>query len=122
VVAEARNRRAAHAGGTRHRLRPVQPAGQGFLTGTINDKTGFDSSDTRTTIPRFAAEARQANQVLIDLLTAIAGRTLHRLDENLGAVNVELTSADRDEIETAAAGIQIQGARYPEHLERLTGQ
>jgi aryl-alcohol dehydrogenase-like predicted oxidoreductase len=128
---------------------PYSPLGKGFLTGTINDKTGFDSSDIRTTIPRFAAEARQANQALIDLLTALAGRKqatpaqvalawllarkpwivpipgtrkLHRLDENLGAVDVELTNADLDEIETAAAGTQIQGARYPEHLERLTGQ
>ena len=128
---------------------PDSPLGQGFLTGKINDNTTLDSSDIRTTIPRFTPQARQANQALVDLLRSIAARTkatpgqvalawllaqkpwivpipgtrkLERLDENIGAVDVGLTSGDLREIEGAASKITVQGARYPEHLERLTGR
>jgi aryl-alcohol dehydrogenase-like predicted oxidoreductase len=125
------------------------PLGKGFLTGKINENTTFDSSDIRTTIPRFTPEARQANQALVDLLGVIAQRKqatpaqialawllaqkpwivpipgtrrLERLDENIGAVDVELTPHDLREIESAAAEITVQGARYPDQLERLTGR
>jgi aryl-alcohol dehydrogenase-like predicted oxidoreductase len=125
---------------------PFSPLGKGFLTGTVDATTSFGSGDIRSTIPRFAEEARQANQALVDLLTAIAARKhatparialawllaqapwivpipgtrrLSRLEENLGAVTVELTDDDLREIDDAAARIEIQGARYPEHLERL---
>jgi aryl-alcohol dehydrogenase-like predicted oxidoreductase len=128
---------------------PFSPLGKGFLTGTINETTSFDSSDIRTTIPRFTPEARKANQALVDLLGTIAARKHatpaqvalawllaqkpwivpipgtrrpERLDENVGAVDVELTPDDLREIETAAARIVVQGARYPEHLERLTNR
>jgi aryl-alcohol dehydrogenase-like predicted oxidoreductase len=128
---------------------PYSPLGKGFLTGKINEDTKFDSSDIRSTIPRFTAEARTANQALVELLNRIAGRKnatpaqvalawllaqkpwivpipgtrkLQRLDENIGAVDVELTPADLREIETAAAEITVRGSRYPEHLERLTGR
>ena len=127
---------------------PYSPLGKGFLTGTIDQSTAFTSSDIRTTIPRFAEENRRANQALVDLLGAIARRKeatpaqialawllartpwivpipgtrrLERLEENIGAVRVELTAADLGEIETAAAQIEVHGARYPEHLERMTG-
>jgi len=126
---------------------PYSPLGKGFLTGTIDATTSFDSSDIRTTIPRFATDARQANHALVDLLAAIAARKgaapaqialawllarkpwivpipgtrrLERLEENLGAADVELTGDDLDEIETASSAIEVQGARYPDHLERLT--
>jgi len=125
------------------------PLGKGFLTGKIDENTTFDSSDIRTTIPRFTPEARQANQALVDLLGVIAQRKqatpaqialawllaqkpwivpipgtrrLERLDENIGAVDVELTPDDLREIESAAAEITVQGARYPDELERLTGR
>jgi aryl-alcohol dehydrogenase-like predicted oxidoreductase len=125
------------------------PLGKGFLTGKIDENTTFDSSDIRTTIPRFTPEARQANQALVDLLGVIAQRKqatpaqialawllaqkpwivpipgtrrLERLDENIGAVDVELTPDDLSEIESAAAEITVQGARYPDELERLTGR
>jgi aryl-alcohol dehydrogenase-like predicted oxidoreductase len=128
---------------------PFSPLGKGFLTGKINEATSFDSSDIRTTIPRFTPEARKANQALVDLLGTIAARKnatparialawllaqkpwivpipgtrrLQRLDENIGAVDVELTPDDLREIETAASQIAVQGARYPEHMERLTNR
>lgn len=126
---------------------PFSPLGKGFLTGTIDANTAFDSTDIRSTIPRFTPEARQANQVLVDLLASIAQRKnatpaqialawllaqkpwivpipgtrrLSRLAENIGAVAIELTSDDLRDIESAAAQITVQGARYPEHLERQT--
>ena len=127
---------------------PYSPLGKGFLTGTIDQGTAFTSSDIRATIPRFSEENRKANQALVDLLGTIARRTaatsaqialawllarkpwiapipgtrrLTRLEENTGAADVELTPDDLTEIETAAAQIQVHGARYPEHLERMTG-
>jgi aryl-alcohol dehydrogenase-like predicted oxidoreductase len=127
-------------------LVPFSPLGRGFLTGKISETTSFDSSDIRSTIPRFTPEARQANQVLVDLLGRIAARNnatpaqlalawllaqrpwivpipgtrrVERLDENLGAAAIELTADDLAEIERAAAQIQVEGARYPEHLQRL---
>ena len=126
---------------------PYSPLGKGFLTGKIDERTSFESSDFRNTLPRFAPEARKANQAMVDLLGRIAARKnatpaqialawllaqrpwivpipgttkLHRLEENIGALRVELTTADLEEIEQAAAGIQVQGARYPERLEQLT--
>jgi aryl-alcohol dehydrogenase-like predicted oxidoreductase len=128
---------------------PYSPLGKGFLTGTIDQTTTFDSSDIRTTIPRFTPQARSANQALVELLGRIAARKnatpaqialawllaqkpwivpipgtrrLERLEENIGAVDVELTPGDLREIEGAASKITVQGARYPEHLERLTGR
>jgi aryl-alcohol dehydrogenase-like predicted oxidoreductase len=125
---------------------PFSPLGKGFLTGKISEATSFDSSDIRSTIPRFTPEARKANQALIDLLVRIAARKtatpaqvalawlltqkpwivpipgtrrVERLDENLAAATIELTVDDLGEIERAAAQIQVQGARYPEHLQRL---
>jgi Predicted oxidoreductases (related to aryl-alcohol dehydrogenases) len=130
-------------------LVPFSPLGKGFLTGTINEHTTFDRSDFRNTVPRFSPEARKANQVLVDLLGKIAeqkqatpaqialawllaqkpwivpipGTTkLSRLEENTGAVAVELTPDDLREIERAASKITIQGARYPTHLERRVGR
>ena len=130
-------------------LVPYSPLGKGFLTGKMDAKTTFDSTDFRSTLPRFTPEALKANQALVDLLGRIAQRKkatpaqialawllaqkpwivpipgtrkLHRLDENLGAVAVELTSDDLREIESAAAKITVQGARYPEKLEQLTGR
>ena len=127
---------------------PYSPLGKGFLTGKIDEKTTFDSSDFRNIVPRFTPEARKANQALIDLLGQIAARKkatpaqialawllaqkpwivpipgttkLTRLDENLGTLAVELTSGDLREIDRAAAKITVQGARYPEELERMTG-
>jgi aryl-alcohol dehydrogenase-like predicted oxidoreductase len=130
-------------------LVPYSPLGKGFLTGKIDANTAFDSNDFRTTLPRFTTEARKANQALVDLLgrigaeknatpaqvalawllaqkpwiVPIPGTTkLHRLDENIGAVAVELTSDDLREIDSAAAQINVQGDRYPEKLEQLTGR
>ena len=127
---------------------PYSPLGKGFLTGKVNENTTYDSSDFRNILPRFTPEARKANQALVDLLGKIAGRKkatpaqialawllaqkpwivpipgttkLHRLDENLGALAVGLTSEDLREIDSAAAKITVLGARYPEELERLTG-
>src|SRR6267143_6934425 len=127
---------------------PFSPLGKGFLTGKIDETTTFDSSDFRNTVPRFTPAAREANQALIDLLRTIAERKnatpaqialawllaqkpwivpipgttkLNRLEENIGAAAVELTPADLREIESAASRITIQGARYPEHLEKRTG-
>lgn len=128
---------------------PYSPLGKGFLTGKIDETVTFDSSDFRSTLPRFTPEALKANQALIDLLSAIAqqkqatpaqiaiawllaqkpwivpipGTTkLPRLDENIGAVSVELTPDDLHEIDDAASQITIQGARYPEKLEQMTGR
>ena len=127
---------------------PFSPLGKGFLTGQIDENTTFDRSDFRNIVPRFTAEARKANQTLVDLLRAIAARKhatpaqiglawllaqkpwivpipgtrkLERLDENVGALAVELTPDDVREIESAASRITIHGARYPEHLEKRTG-
>jgi aryl-alcohol dehydrogenase-like predicted oxidoreductase len=128
---------------------PFSPLGKGFLTGKINETTTFDSSDFRNVVPRFTPEARKANQALVDLLGRIAqakkatpaqialawllaqkpwvvpipGTTkLHRLEENLGAVDIELTPDDLREIDSAASRIPVQGSRYPEQLERMTGR
>jgi aryl-alcohol dehydrogenase-like predicted oxidoreductase len=127
---------------------PFSPLGKGFLTGKIDENTTFDKSDFRRLVPRFTPEARKANQALVDLLKSIGelknatpaqlalawllaqkpwivpipGTTkLSRLDENIGAVEVELTDDDLREIDSAAAKIEVQGARYPEELERRTG-
>ena len=128
---------------------PYSPLGRGFLTGKMTESTTFDTTDFRNTLPRFTPEARKANQTLVDLLGEIAkgknatsagialawllaqkpwvvpipGTTkLRRLEENIGAVEIELTRDDLREIESAAAEIEIQGARYPEHLEQMTGR
>lgn len=129
-------------------LVPFSPLGKGFLTGKMNENTKFDSSDFRNTLPRFTTEALKANQDLIDLLGKMAkqknstpaqialawllaqkpwivpipGTTKpNRLEENIGAVAIEITSNDLREIEDAAAKITIHGARYPENIERMTG-
>ena len=128
---------------------PFSPLGRGFLTGKIDQNTAFDSSDFRNSLPRFTPEARKANQALVDLLGEIAKRKnatpaqialawllarkpwivpipgttkLHRLDENIGAAALELMPDDLREIESAASQITVQGARYPEHMERMTGR
>src|SRR5574342_567635 len=128
---------------------PFSPLGKGFLTGKIDENTKFDSSDFRNIVPRFSPEARKANQSMIDLLNNIAqkknatpaqvalawllaqkpwivpipGTTkLHRLEENIGAVAVELAPDDLREIDGAASKITVQGARYPEHLQKLVGR
>ena len=129
-------------------LVPYSPLGKGFLTGKIGEDAKFDSSDFRSTLPRFTPEALKSNQALIDLLAAIGQRKkatvaqvalawllaqkpwmvpipgttrLHRLDENIGALSVELTPDDLRDIDTAASKITVQGARYPEKLEKMTG-
>jgi aryl-alcohol dehydrogenase-like predicted oxidoreductase len=128
---------------------PFSPLGKGFLTGKINESTSFDATDFRNILPRFTPEARKANQALVHLLGQIAQRKKatpaqialawllaqkpwivpipgttkqHRLDENIGAAAVELNSADLQEIESAASKIPVQGARYPENLEKMTGR
>ena len=128
---------------------PYSPLGKGFLTGKIDEKATFDSTDFRSTLPRFTPEALKANQALIDLLGKIGQRKkatpaqialawllaqkpwivpipgttkLHRLDENIGAVAVEITSDDLREIDSAASKITVHGARYPERLEKMTGR
>jgi aryl-alcohol dehydrogenase-like predicted oxidoreductase len=128
---------------------PFSPLGRGFLTGKMNENTTFDSTDLRSTLPRFTPEARKANQALVDLIGEIAKRKkatpaqialawllaqkpwivpipgttkLHRLEENIGAAAIELTSEDLRDIENAASKIKVQGARYPEKLEQLTGR
>jgi aryl-alcohol dehydrogenase-like predicted oxidoreductase len=130
-------------------LVPYSPLGKGFLTGKIDENTTFDKSDFRNIVPRFTPEARKANQVLVDLVRRVAeqkkatpaqialawllaqkpwivpipGTTkLHRLEENLGAVEVELTADDLREIDSAASKITVQGARYPENLQRMVGR
>ncbi|MGC2208714.1 MAG: aldo/keto reductase [Candidatus Korobacteraceae bacterium] len=129
-------------------LVPYSPLGKGFLTGKMNEKTTFDSTDFRSTLPRFTPEALKANQALIELLDSIAeqkkatpaqialawllaqkpwivpipGTTkLNRLEENIGAAAVELTAGDLAEIDSAASKIKVEGARYPEKLEKMTG-
>jgi len=128
---------------------PFSPLGRGFLTGKMNENTTFESSDLRNTLPRFTPEARKANKALVHLLGEIAKRKkgtpaqialawllaqkpwivpipgttkLHRLEENIGAAAIELTSDDLREIEIAASQIKVEGARYPEKLEQLTGR
>jgi len=128
-------------------LVPYSPLGKGFLTGKVNENTTYDSSDFRNTLPRFTPEARKANQALVDLLSKIAVRKkatpaqialawllaqkrwivpipgttkLHRLEENIGAVSVELTPADLRDISDTASKIMVKGDRYPEKLERMT--
>jgi aryl-alcohol dehydrogenase-like predicted oxidoreductase len=128
---------------------PYSPLGKGFLTGKIDENAKFESTDFRSTLPRFTPEALKANQALIDLLANIGKRKkatpaqialawllaqkpwmvpipgttkLHRLEENNGAVAVELTSDDLRDIEAAASKITVQGARYPERLEQMTGR
>ena len=130
-------------------LVPYSPLGKGFLTGKINENSIFDSSDFRNIVPRFTPEARKANQSLVDLLGKIAERKkatpaqialawllaqkpwivpipgttkLHRLDENLGAAAIELTPDDLSEIDRSASKIVVQGDRYPENLEQMTGR
>jgi len=128
---------------------PCSPLGKGFLTAKIDENAAFASTDIRSTIPRFTPESRKVNQALVDLLGRIAQqknatpaqialawllaqkpwivpipgtRRLERMEENIGAVAVELTPDDLRDIERAAAQIVIQGERYPEHLERLTNR
>jgi len=127
---------------------PFSPLGKGFLTGKIDENKTLDKTDIRSSIPRFTPEARKANQALVDLLGSIGkarnatpaqialawllaqkpwivpipGTTkLHRLEENIGAVDIELSTDDLQQIESAAAEIEVQGARYPEHIEKMTG-
>ncbi len=129
-------------------LVPYSPLGKGFLTGAMNENTTFDSSDFRSGLPRFTPEALKANQALIKLLSSIAERKkatpaqialawllaqkpwivpipgttkLSRLDENIGSVAIELTSGELREIDSAASKIKVEGARYPERLEKMTG-
>ena len=128
---------------------PFSPLGKGFLTGKIDETTRFDSSDFRNSVPRFTSENRKANQALVGLLQQIArgkqatpaqialawllaqkswivpipGTTkLHRLEENIGAVEVQLTPEDLNEIEAAASQIAVHGARYPEEHQRLVNR
>jgi len=125
---------------------PFSPLGKGFLTGAINDSTKFDSTDFRNVVPRFTAENRKANQNMVDVIGAIAARKgvtnaqialawllaqkpwivpipgttkLHRLEENLGAATVELTVDDLRSIESAVSGVEVQGERYPAHLQQF---
>jgi aryl-alcohol dehydrogenase-like predicted oxidoreductase len=128
---------------------PFSPLGKGFLTGTIDEKTKFDSNDFRNVVPRFSPEARKANQSMVDLLKTVAqkkkatpaqvalawllaqkpwivpipGTTkLHRLEENIGAVVVDFTADELREIEDASSEINVQGERYPEHLQKLVNR
>src|SRR6266481_342715 len=128
---------------------PYSPLGKGFLTGKMNESTTFDSSDFRNILPRFTPEARKANRALVDLLGEIAKRKkatpaqialawllaqkpwivpipgttkLKRLEENIAATEIELAQEDLREIENTASRIDVQGARYPEHLEQMTGR
>ena len=128
---------------------PFSPLGKGFLTGKIDENTKFDSTDFRNIVPRFSPEARKANQTVVDLLGKLAERKkatpaqialawllaqkpwvvpipgttkLKRLEENIGAASIELTSDDLREIDRAASKIKVQGARYPDHLEQLAGR
>jgi aryl-alcohol dehydrogenase-like predicted oxidoreductase len=127
---------------------PYSPLGKGFLTGKMDENTKLGSSDFRSTLPRFTPEAMKTNQALVDLLGAIAAKqkatpaqialawllaqkpwivpipgttNLNRLEENIGAMAVQLTTADLRDIETAASRIKVEGARYPERLEQMTG-
>src|SRR3954469_7631095 len=128
---------------------PFSPLGKGFLTGKINEETKFDKSDFRNIVPRFSEDNRRANQAVVNLLTQIAERKkatpaqialawllaqkpwivpipgttkLHRLEENIGGANVELTADDLRQIDDAATKIPVQGARYPEEMQKLVGR
>jgi aryl-alcohol dehydrogenase-like predicted oxidoreductase len=128
---------------------PFSPLGKGFLTGKIDETTKFDNTDFRNIVPRFTPEARKANQALVDLLNRFANRKggtpaqialawllaqkpwvvpipgttkFHRLQENIGSVDLKLTPGDLQEIESVASKITVQGARYPEHLQKLVGR
>lgn len=128
---------------------PFSPLGKGFLTGAIDENTSFDSSDFRNVVPRFSAKNRRANGTLVEVLGQIAdekeatraqiaiawllaqkswivpipGTTkLHRLEENIGAAAIELTSDDLRDIESALSGVTVQGARYPKHLQQRVGR
>ncbi len=128
---------------------PFSPLGKGFLTGKINEETKFDKTDFRNIVPRFTPENRRANQALVDLLSKIAERKkatpaqialawilaqkpwmvpipgttkLHRLEENIGAAAVELTPDDLRQIDSATSKIPVQGARYPENLQKLVNR
>ena len=128
---------------------PFSPLGKGFLTGKIDENTTFDSADFRNIVPRFSPEARKANQALVDFIGEVAARKnatpaqialawvlvwklwivpilgttkLHCLEENIGALDVELTPEDLREIDSGASQVAVQGARYPEHLQRLVGR
>ena len=128
---------------------PYSPLGRGFLTGKMDAETTFDSADFRSRLPRFAPDALKANQALIELLERIGKRKkatpaqiilawllaqkpwivpipgttkLHRLEENMGAAEIELTGDDLRDIDEAASRIAIEGDRYPEELERMTGR
>jgi len=128
---------------------PYSPLGRGFLTGKIDENTKFDATDFRVNLPRFTPEARKANQTLVELLGSVGAKKkatpaqialawllaqkpwivpipgttkLHRLEENIGAASVELTAADLREIESAASKIPVQGERYPEEMQRMTGR
>jgi aryl-alcohol dehydrogenase-like predicted oxidoreductase len=123
---------------------PFSPLGKGFLTGAIDENTSFDSTDFRNVVPRFSEENRKANGALVEVLGEIAGQKratraqialawllaqkpwivpipgttkLHRLEENIGAADVELTPDDLRDIESAVSGVEVQGARYPAHLQ-----
>jgi aryl-alcohol dehydrogenase-like predicted oxidoreductase len=128
---------------------PFSPLGKGFLTGAITETTKFDSNDFRNIVPRFSPEARKVNQAMVDLLVEVAKRKkatpaqvalawllaqkpwivpilgttkLHRLEENLGAASVDLTPSDLLEIDRASSAIKVEGARYPEHFEKMAGR
>jgi aryl-alcohol dehydrogenase-like predicted oxidoreductase len=128
---------------------PFSPLGRGFLSGNIDQTTTFESGDIRNTLPRFGADARRTNHALVERLGGIAARKqattaqialawlltqkpwivpipgtrrLQRLDENIGAIRVELTADDLDDIEAVVSSVDIAGARYPEHMERMTGR
>jgi aryl-alcohol dehydrogenase-like predicted oxidoreductase len=128
---------------------PFSPLGKGFLTGAIDENTTFDSKDFRNVVPRFQQDARKANQGVVDVVGQIAERKkvtraqialawllaqkpwivpipgttkLHRLEENLGGAAVQLTPDDLSEIQSALSEIEVQGARYPEHLQKLVGR
>ena len=128
---------------------PFSPLGKGFLTGKIDENTKFDSSDFRNIVPRFSPEARKANQSMVDLLARIANKKnassaqvalawllsqkpwivpipgttkLHRLEENIGSINIEFTSDELREIDDASSEIKVEGERYPEHLQKLVGR
>jgi aryl-alcohol dehydrogenase-like predicted oxidoreductase len=128
---------------------PFSPLGKGFLTGKINENTKFDSSDFRNIVPRFSPEARKANQSMVDLLARIANKKnatsaqvalawllsqkpwivpipgttkLDRLEENIGSIKIEFTADELREIDHASSGIKVEGARYPEYLQKLVGR
>jgi len=149
VVARARNGNIADPGRTRNWIRSLSPLGKGFLTVAVNENTKFSSDDFRNKVPRFSEETRKANQALVDVIgkfaaqkkvtpaqvalawllaqkqwiVPIPGTTkMHRLQENCGAASVELSPEDLRELENAASKITVQGARYPEHLQKLVGR